>query len=416
MFESVTVERGQAVEAGLARDVLRAFDLPEDALSLLRLRTLMRKRVRFGDQFISVEAQQFLDRVRNTGYDIALPEAAETDAEPRDLSVVPRYEWTKNYLPRRVKAGTEFLGNMRLENRGPVTLYRSGQGEVRVVIKWRHRSGEAVEVADERTPLPIDLEPGHAVTLSVRVTTPAQLGRYLMTVTLVQEQLRWLDDDSVTIPVTVEQEAPDSIPDGWLVLPDPPADYDSDHVKGRSILQEWLQKYAPPHPRLLEIGGNAVPMLGLLEGAAGSGAINVDVDLLGLQVGRMVAQQTSTQIHQLCADAFNLPFPKGYFDAIVIFASLHHFPDPAALLEHLRRKLRPGGFIGLFCEPVGHIWPGHVTPAFLAELQRGVNEQSFSLREYEMMFRQAELSAAEVVVDLNSLKVRLICAEEHDRS
>jgi hypothetical protein len=45
-----------------------------------------------------------------------------------------------------------------------------------------------------------------------------------------------------------------------------------------------------------------------------------------------------------------------------------------------------------------------------------VNEQSFSLREYEMMFRQAELSAAEVVVDLNSLKVRLICAEEHDRS
>jgi hypothetical protein len=50
---------------------------------------------------------------------------------------------------------------------------------------------------------------------------------------------------------------------------------------------------------------------------------------------------------------------------------------------------------------------GAVTPAFLEELERGINEQSFSLQEYALMFRQAELTPAEVLVDLNSLKARL---------
>ena len=40
-----------------------------------------------------------------------------------------------------------------------------------------------------------------------------------------------------------------------------------------------------------------------------------------------------------------------------------------------------------------------------------MNEQSFSLREYELMFRQADLVAAEVLVDHDSLKARLVHAD-----
>jgi len=37
-----------------------------------------------------------------------------------------------------------------------------------------------------------------------------------------------------------------------------------------------------------------------------------------------------------------------------------------------------------------------------------VNEQSFSLAEYAMVFRDAELRADEVIIDFNSLKARLV--------
>ncbi|MEJ1978908.1 MAG: hypothetical protein WDN49_25090 [Acetobacteraceae bacterium] len=80
------------------------------------------------------------------------------------------------------------------------------------------------------------------------------------------------------------------------------------------------------------------------------------------------------------------------------------------MLRNLRAFLRPGGFIGLFCEPVGQIWPGAVDPLFVAELRRGVNEQSFSLVEYAGIFRAARLDASEVIVDYNSLKARLVPA------
>jgi SAM-dependent methyltransferase/uncharacterized protein YbaR (Trm112 family) len=411
MFESVFVRKEHGVDNGSARQVLAAFDLPVDSVSLLRVRTMMRKQVRFGGSLIQVESQQFLDRVRNSGHEIAgFAEKPAAAATGRDLSVVPRYGWIKNYIPRRLQADTLSLANMRLENRGTATLYRSGPGRAAVALQWQHRDGTRAAAPDERTPLPIDLAPGQAVTIAVRLVAPARPGGYLLSVRLVQEQVRWLDEDSLTIPVTVEREVPGPVPDGWIVLPDPPVDYNTDHARGRAILADWLRQHALVRPRVLEVGGNAAPMIAHLDVELAPESVNVDVDLLGLQMGEMVARQRGVQIRQLCADALDLPFTVGYFDVIVIFASLHHFPDPAALLERLRRKLRPGGFIGLFCEPVGHVWSGAINATFLAELERGVNEQSFSLREYELMFFQAELEAAEVVVDKDSLKARLVHA------
>ena len=418
MFETVSVHNGEAVDEGAARQILAAFKLRDDPLSLLRMRTMMRKRVRFGGSLIQVESTQFLDRVRNSGHEVGPDAAAAPPAAPEriagdrtaELAVVPRYGWSKNYVPRRLQAGAELFANMRLENQGAVTMRRSGTGRVMIAQRWQHRDGAAAAAPDLRTPLPIDLHPGQAVTVAVGLAPPPRPGPYLLMLTLVQEQVRWLDDDAVTMAVSVEQEVPGPVPQGWTALPQPPDSYDADHRRGRDMLAAWLTEHLDlpggHRPRLLEVGGNAVPMCAGMDAEL----VNVDVDLLGLQVGHMIARDRGLAMSQLCADAFNLPFAAGYFDAIVIFASLHHFPDPAALLEHLRRKLRPGGFIGLFCEPVGHIWPGAVNRAFLDELEKGVNEQSFSLREYELMFRQAELTAAEVVVDFNSLKARLVHA------
>ncbi len=429
MFETVAVRTGAAVDEAAARQILVAFDLQEDPLSLLRVRGLMRRQVCFGGSLIQVESKQFLDRVRNTGYTVdtgtsppdasgaaasgADPAVAPGDADPAflpsaDLMPIPRYRWVKNYMPRRIEAGAELLANMRLENHGEVTMRRAGNGRTMIAARWQHRDGTDATASDVRTPLLIDLAPGQAVTVAVRLVAPAARGSYLLTLTLVEEQVRWLDSDAITMVVAVEHDVPGPIPAGWTMLEQPPADYDADHRLGRDMLASWLSQHLPPRsserPRVLEVGGNVFPTCATLDVEL----TNIDVDLLGLQIGRMIAKQRGQTMTLICADAFNLPFASGYFDAIVIFASLHHFPDPAALLEQLRRKLRPGGFIGLFCEPVGHIWPGAVLKPFLDELERGVNEQSFSLREYELMFRQADLAAVEVVVNLNSLKARLV--------
>jgi SAM-dependent methyltransferase/uncharacterized protein YbaR (Trm112 family) len=430
MFEQVSVQSASthaSVSDDAAGQVLAAFGLPGDAISLLRVRRMLRTDVAFGGALVQAESQQFLDRLRNSGHHISASGQAEpapetcsgqvsanrsdsapAQSEMRDLATIPRYGWTKNYLPRRIAAGTEILANIRLENRGAVTLHSAGTGHAMVALRWHHPDGTDAAAPDARTPLPIDLNPGQALTVAVRVASPLQQGPYRVTITLVQEQVRWLDQDAITLPVTVVAAMPGPVPEGWRMQADAPPNYEADHARGRAILCDWLAQHAPQHPRVLEIGGNAVPMLGYLTDRLGPDPVNVDVDLIGLQIGRMMSHTRKIPVKYLCADAFNLPFGADHFDAIVIFASLHHFPDPAALLEHLARKLRPGGFIGLFCEPVGHIWPGAVPPPFLAELERGVNEQSFSLREYELMFAQAELIAADVVVDVQSLKARLI--------
>lgn len=43
------------------------------------------------------------------------------------------------------------------------------------------------------------------------------------------------------------------------------------------------------------------------------------------------------------ADATDLPYPDGCFDAVIISNALHIMPDPALALQNIRRVLREGG-------------------------------------------------------------------------
>ena len=408
MFPDAIVTRGIMLDPAVVRMVLRAMQLPEDTGNALRVRRASGTRASFGDRLVAAESMQFLRRVHASGYLMPagllnLPEAAAAlpDAEPR-------CRWLLDYIPRVMPPGHVTMANVRFENAGPGVMRQAGPGRVTLAFAWANEAGERLATPDERTPLPLDLAPGQALTLPVRLVAPAEPGRHMLTLRMVMEGVRWLEPDHGPLRVAVRPGAGFVPPPHWEVNANAPASYVSDLARGRDLLTRWLGLSGHPPPRVLEIGGNAKPVVATLP----CEAYNVDVDLLGLQVGCIVRRASGKPLGIVCADAHNLPFPEGFFDFIVMFASLHHVPDPAALLRRVRAHLRPGGRIGVFCEPIGHIWPGAAIEAFVAELRHGVNEQGFSLEEYAQIFAAAGLRAAALVADHNSLKAWLAPVSE----
>jgi SAM-dependent methyltransferase len=426
MFSDVVLGRGPLLAPAVVRTVLRAMDLPADTGNALRVRRASGARAFYGDRLVAAESSQFLRRVHASGYPIPAELLKRPIIATADLPAhaEPRCRWIIDYIPRAMRPGHAVLANVRFENSGDAPMRQSGAGRVNIAFAWTDQAGQAVPTEDYRTPLPLDLPPGQAITLPIRIFPPDEPGRYTLALRMVMEGVRWLEPDHGPLRITVRPDADFVPPPHWELNANVPTGYVADQERGIVLLREWLAQYgAPSRLRLLEIGGNAKPVLAHVPGES----YNVDVDLLGLQVGAIVqqARQRSAQWSQapidpagsavgfVCADAHNLPFAEGFFDAIVMFASLHHVPQPAALLRSLRTHLRPGGFIGVFCEPIGHIWPGAVDEAFTEELEHGVNEQGFSLAEYAQIFAAAGLQAADLVADHNSLKARLVPVAEH---
>jgi SAM-dependent methyltransferase len=183
--------------------------------------------------------------------------------------------------------------------------------------------------------------------------------------------------------------------------------YHDDHVKALDHLRSQLQTLGTDRPKILEIGGNASPML--FCGIPGE-LYNLDVDVHGLQIGNLMDEtikQNPDGITFICADANAIPFPDGYFDCITMFASLHHFPNLRTTLRSLAQKIQPDGFLAMLCEPVGHFYGTEIDPSFREELLKGVNEQSFSLPEYAAIFQDAGLVPDRIIIDGYSLKAFL---------
>jgi SAM-dependent methyltransferase len=406
--DAILVEEEEEPETAIVLKLSRIFDLDSDPINNLRIRRMFRSQVHFDDGRIRVESAQFLDRVRSSGHEIA-DKSRDTYESARTLGAgVPRYSWLLDYIPRVLPCETAFTANVRFRNIGSVSLSHKPPGQIRICAFWYNEVGEKMAAPDLRTPLPLDVPPGRELTLPISTQTPNTTGYMRLQLTMVQEGVRFLHDDSKCIRIKLNEVPKPALPEGWARHEAPPLNYRDDHSRGQELFSNWLSARKVDRPRVLEIGGNAHPTAA---GLAGVELYNLDVDLFGLQVATMVRRAGGQEIVCVCADAEDLPFPPGYFDAVVFFAALHHFPDPARLLSHVATRLRAGGFIGVFCEPVGHIDPSAVDPVFLAELRKGVNEQSFAAAEYGAIFSRARLKVEEAIIDFNSLKARLVPLE-----
>ncbi|MEM7509143.1 MAG: class I SAM-dependent methyltransferase [Pseudomonadota bacterium] len=91
----------------------------------------------------------------------------------------------------------------------------------------------------------------------------------------------------------------------------------------------WLWQRAPG--RIAE--GLSLTLLDTSPGMVGEARANLS------------ASDCYARIEAAVADAADIPFPDGHFDAVLLMHMLYHTDDPAGVLAEARRVLRPGGKI-----------------------------------------------------------------------
>ncbi len=70
-------------------------------------------------------------------------------------------------------------------------------------------------------------------------------------------------------------------------------------------------------------------------------------EMLRLAKPKVKALSSDTPIHLAAADAFDLPFKTGQFDAVTMAFGIRNIQDKATVLECFREQLRPGGRLAI---------------------------------------------------------------------
>ena len=103
----------------------------------------------------------------------------------------------------------------------------------------------------------------------------------------------------------------------------------------------------PPGARVLEVAtGPGYVALGFA--ADGCDVVGVDLTAAPLAIAEGLRRERGlTNVRFREADAGQLPFGAGEFDAVVCRLAFHHFADPAGVLREMVRVCRPGGKVAV---------------------------------------------------------------------
>ena len=113
-------------------------------------------------------------------------------------------------LPSEMKVGETVDADITVKNASPVSWPSlpdvKGRYAVNFSYHWLTLKGDMAVFDGLRTPLPKDLNPGESVDLHATIQAPKDPGRYMLEITLVQENSAWFPEKNggkLLFPVTV---------------------------------------------------------------------------------------------------------------------------------------------------------------------------------------------------------------------
>lgn len=399
LVEGAFVERVGPPADALVADVAAALGARDRIEEIKHCFSL---RVQMPDPALQVEAEQFAHRLSASGHAISnLPQARQDGERFVNVPDGIRVRLSPLVFPDEFAIGERTSINLQISNTGSSVLSSKSNPPLFVSYHWRRargfsrfwrgitgsRSSEGV-----RTTLLIDVAPGRMITQPVIIETPASAGVYVLEISIVLENVRWFPEFALTHQANIVESKKEQ--KYVQTFAGPALSYTDQHRQGIELLRSWFGRFIEEeHPFTLEIGGNYSPSTEELNRGV---IINLDVDLHGLMARNIVKHDN---IVSIVANGMDVPFQDRAIDAIVMFATFHHFPDPVLLLRRLGSKVKSGGLICLMCEPIGHVTAAHNYTAYIEELEKGVNEQSFEIWEYVAMIDAAGLEIVDAVFD-----------------
>ena len=308
--------------------------------------------------------------------------------------------YERHYIEPRLPAGARIHRNVRVRNTGRRPWSPAGSRAFRLGCR-RLAGGRALAGGPEPTAVPIVVEPGRAITLPVHIDVPAEPGPHrLRVLPFAGPAARPVED--AALDITVEVVAGLDSPAARVTVNDRTLSYAEDHATGQSMLREHVAtRYGERPIRILEIGSGTHPQSPWVTHGE---VVNLDISAPMLELGSLHYEQHAGRVAFLCCDALRPPLADASFDGVVMFATLHHFAEPEALLRRSRRLLVDGGFVAVMCEPVNAALD---SPEVIRDLGKGIDEQVFSVDEYLAIFASAGLEPVEARHDPGSLKAIL---------
>lgn len=306
------------------------------------------------------------------------------------------------HVPEKAKAGDNVTRSVRIKNDGTSAFNSHGSTPVYISYHWLNKAGQVVEFEGKRSPIPIDLAPGAAVTVICDVAIPGRSGEYQLQFQAVIEGVRWIEEATLTIPIKVEGSIPR--PSGFEYS-SREYTYAEEHMNGLYMARDILTQKRGAK-RVLEVGGGIHPQGNALT-VHDCDVVAIDISSPMSQLGQLYFDhvQKNDRMAFITCDAHEPPFAGETFDAVLIFSALHHFSDPVRLLANLRRVMKHDGFIAVMCEPCS---PTRNDPIYLRDLEKGINEQAWTVEEYVEIFRRAGLQVESGRIDGGSLKAILV--------
>lgn len=387
------------VDPAVIAEIASILELPDDA----DVRSRIALALRFADR--DTDSPALTAEIREVHARFVGGEVEEPPL-PTSANGDPKAIVDRHYTPPGLLAGERRFINVRFRNTGSEPWSsRTDPAAITAASRFHRRSfGRRSETSPIYTPLPIDIEPGRAITLPIEVDVPTKTGEYQLELGLFLHPKGFIDDAGVQVKVEVH----DSPHPDTRALPKAIerraglGDYAKDHSVANEMVDAALHRFWPDEDRrIVEIGGSTHPQSWNHDR---SELVNIDISAPTLQLGALFDQHHDRSIVHLCANAMQPPLAAASWHAVTMYATLHHFPEPEKLLQAAARLLLPGGFVAVMCEPTDTTL---AHPAGVRDLLSGINEQTFAIDEYVWMAEQAGLTVELAYDDGGSFKAIL---------